>query len=66
MENSGYILYVLLAAILWLMWRNAPGLSLLRLLKHDEDIHHKAHHAIARHPHGARWKAFKKTYDAET
>jgi hypothetical protein len=52
---SGLIVYLLLAAILWLMWRQVRGKSFADLLDQDLDLHHQVHRVIARHPKGGTW-----------
>ncbi len=61
MFDSGYILLLLLAAILFYMWRGA-GRSVLdmgAMLEKDHQHHVDAIKVIARLPRGATWKEYR-------
>jgi hypothetical protein len=53
---SGLSVYLLLAAILLLMWRQVRGKSFADLLEQDLPLHHEVHRVIARHPKGGTWR----------
>ncbi len=57
---SGVIVYLALAAILWLMWRQVRGSSFADLLARDLHLHHQAHKVIAQHPKGGTWQEYQR------
>jgi len=57
----GYLLYAVLAALLFMHWRAAAGRNLDQLFEADSDLHHQVHRVIAKHPdggNGAKHKAW--------
>ncbi len=57
---SGVIVYLALAAILWLMWRQVRGSSFANLLARDLHLHHQVHAVIAHHPKGGAWQEYQR------
>ncbi len=55
---SGAIVYLALAAILWLRWRQVRGCSFADLLARDLHLHHQVHKIIAQHPKGGSWQEY--------
>lgn len=60
MFESGGILYVLLAALLYMFRRHTRGCSLEDLLERSERDHHAVHAVLARHPRGGSWPQFRR------
>ncbi len=60
MIESGWILYLLLAALLHLFWRNVRGLSFEDLLARSAREHHRVQKVISRHPRGGSWGEYKQ------
>ncbi len=50
-----YLLYVVLAALLFMFWRAASGRNLDQLFEADNHLHHQVHRVIAKHPAGGAW-----------
>ncbi len=50
----GYLLYVVLAALLYIHWRAAAGRGIDELL--DAGNHHQVMRVIATHPKGGDWR----------
>ncbi|MEE8393560.1 MAG: hypothetical protein V3R66_04385 [Rhodospirillales bacterium] len=63
--ESGAVLFILLAAILFLMWRRTGHFSIDRMLDDDNNLHHHVHRAMARRPHGATWRDHGSVMDEE-
>ena len=55
--SSGYLLYLLVAALLVLFWRHVRGLSFDALLARAAREHHHVHRVLAKHPGGGTWRA---------
>jgi hypothetical protein len=53
---SGYLLYLLTAALLALFWRHRRGQSLDDLLARATHEHHRVHRVLAQHPRGGTWR----------
>lgn len=60
MIELGWILYVLLAALLFLFWRKTRGLSFDDLLDRSARDHHHVQRVIAKHPHGGAWQEHQR------
>jgi hypothetical protein len=60
MFESGWILYVLLAALLYLFWVKARAMSFDDLLDQSAREHHEVMRVIARYPHGGTWRQHKQ------
>jgi hypothetical protein len=58
MIESGMILYVLLFAILALLWSRVRGLSFEALLERSGREHHRVHGVLAKHPGGGAWRDY--------
>ncbi len=65
MFDSGYILLLLMIAILFQMWRGAGRfkLDMEALLEKDHQHHIHAMEVIKRIPHGATWKEYHAMAD---
>ncbi len=60
MIESGWIIYVVLAALVYLFWRNVRGLSFDDLLERAAREHHRVLRIIAKHPWGGAWSECKR------
>lgn len=60
MFEFGWILYVLLAALLYLFWLKTHGMSFDDLLNHSAREHHEVMKVTARHPQGGTWRQHKQ------
>ncbi len=65
MAVSGWIVYVLLAALLLMFWRKARGRSLDALMAQGARDHHHVHRVLAKHPAGATWKVHQRRMSEE-
>ena len=54
--DFGWVLFVLLAAILALFWKHGGGKSLDALLEKDMALHDQVHRVIKKHPAGGTWR----------
>ncbi len=54
--ESGFLLYVLVAALLVLFRRQLHGQSFDDLLVRGARDHHHVHRVLAKHPQGGSWK----------
>ena len=54
--TSGYLLYLLVAALLVLFWRHLRGESFDGLLARAASEHHHVHRVLAKHPEGGTWQ----------
>ncbi len=63
---SGYLLYVLVAALLVLFWRHVRGLSFDALLTRAVKRHHHVHRVLAKHPQGGAWREYQDWMRAES
>ena len=59
MIESGWIIYLLLVAILYWFWRRTRGLSFDDLLERDAEIHHLVQKTFEEHPDGGTWREYK-------
>lgn len=57
--NSGYLLYLLVAALVVRFWRHVRGLSFDALLARAAREHHHVHRVLAKHPQGGTWRAYQ-------
>ncbi len=57
--ESGYLLYVLVAALLVLFWRQVRGQSFDDLLSRSARDHHHVHRVLENHPGGGTWQEHK-------
>ncbi|MFQ5466802.1 MAG: hypothetical protein ACE5DS_01595 [Kiloniellaceae bacterium] len=56
MAETGFLLYVLTAVLLFMFWRAAGGRSFDALLDRSADQHHRVNRVIAAHPKGGAWR----------
>ena len=64
-ETSGYLLYLVVAALLVLFWRHVRGLSFDALLARATREHRHVHRVLARHPEGGAWREYQDWMRAE-
>ncbi len=64
MTSLGYLLYLLLAAIIFAMWRRVRGLAFTDLIERSAQEHHVIQRIGEKHPGGGSWKEFKEWYRA--
>ncbi len=57
--ESGFLLYVLVAALLVLFRRQLRGQSFDGLLMRAARDHHRIHRVLAKHPQGGGWKEYQ-------
>ena len=57
--DFGWILFVLLAALLVLFWKRRGGSSLDGLLERDAAFHHQVHRVLKKHPAGGTWQQYQ-------
>ena len=57
--ESGFLLYVLVAALLVLFRRHLRGQSFDDLLARAAHDHHHVHRVLAKHPQGGGWKEYQ-------
>ncbi|MFQ5938265.1 MAG: hypothetical protein ACE5LB_17825 [Acidiferrobacterales bacterium] len=60
MIESGWIIYVLLAVLLYLFWRQVRGMSFNDLLDRSAREHHHVLKVIGKHPKGGSWREHKQ------
>ncbi len=65
MMTAGYLLYLVVAALLVLFWRHLRGLSFDALLARAAEEHHHVHRVLAKHPEGGSWRAYRAWMRAE-
>ena len=54
----GWVLYVLMAGLLLLIWQQAGALSLDTLFDRDSALHHQVHRVLKKHPKGGTWREY--------
>ncbi len=64
--SSGYLLYLLVAALLVLFWRHVRGPSFDALLARAAKQHHHVHRMLAKHPEGGTWREYQDRMRAES
>ena len=57
--DFGWILFVLLAALLALFWKRGGGRSLDELLERDTALHRQIHRVLKKHPAGGTWQQYQ-------
>lgn len=57
--NSGYIIYVLLAVLLYWFWERMRARTFEDLLDRSAREHHHVQHIHQRHPQGGTWREFR-------
>ncbi len=57
--DDGWIVYLLLLALLWLFWSRVRGLDTDGLLERDARLHERVHRVLGRHPEGGTWPEFR-------
>lgn len=60
MIDSGYIIYALLALILWVFWKRVRGQTLEQLLHEGALEHHRVLEFHQKHPQGGTWGEYKR------
>ncbi len=63
--TSGYLLYLVVAALLVLFWRHVRGMSFDGLLARAETAHHHVHRVLAKYPDGGTWQEYQDWMRAE-
>ncbi len=63
--SAGYLLYLIVAALLVLFWRHIRGLSFDALLARAAKQHHHVHRVLAKHPEGGTWHEYQVWVQAE-
>jgi len=63
--SEGYLLYLVVTALLVLFWRHLRGLSFDALLTRAETQHHHVHRVLAKHPNGGTWHDYQDWMRAE-
>jgi hypothetical protein len=57
--DFGWLLFVLLAAVLALFWKNGGARPLDELLERDRALHHQVHRVLEKHPAGGTWQQYR-------
>jgi hypothetical protein len=57
--DFGWLLFVLLAALLALFWKNGGGRPLDELFERDVALHHRVHRVLEKHPAGGTWQEYQ-------
>ncbi|NIR32763.1 MAG: hypothetical protein GWN84_26390 [Gammaproteobacteria bacterium] len=60
MIDSGGILYILLAVIVYMFWRRSHGMSLEELLDRSGHEHELVRSVHERHPRGGPWREYRR------
>jgi len=60
MELLGYLLYPIMALILYWMWSRVRGLKLEQIVQLSADEHHRINDVFSIHPKGGDWARFEK------
>ena len=60
MGDFGWVLYLLLAAVLFFFWRQVRGASFDELLARAEREHHAVLKILAKHPRGGSWRDHRR------
>ena len=63
--TSGYLLYLVVAALVVLFWRQVRGLSFDGLRAGAAKQQHHVHRAPAKHPEGGTWREHQDWMRAE-
>lgn len=58
--ETGWILYLLLAGLMFIFWRKGGGRKMQELLEDSAHHHHRILDVIARHPEGGSWKQHRQ------
>ncbi len=64
--TSGYLLYLVVVALLVLFWRHLRGLSFDALLTRAAKQHHHVHRVLAKHQEGGTWREYQDWMRAES
>lgn len=56
----GWIIYILLFALLYLFWRHVRGASFADLLERAQHEHHQVQRVHAAHPRGGTWREHRR------
>ncbi len=57
-SETGWLVYIMFAALLGLMWYRVRGSSLQQLIDGQEHEHHHVHRALKNHPLGGAWRDY--------
>ncbi len=57
---GGFLLYLVVAALLVLFWQHVRGLSFDALLARAAKQHHHVHRMLAKHPDGGTWREYRE------
>jgi len=60
MAELGWLLYVVLAVLLYYFWTKVRGCSPDDLLERATHDHHRVHDVLAKHPQGGSWAEYKR------
>jgi len=66
MATLGWLLYVMLAVLLYYFWTKVRGYSYDDLLERATHEHHQVHAVLAKHPRGGSWAEYKRWLANET
>lgn len=65
LDEWGWVLYPLLAVLLYAFWRRMRGRTLDDLLARSAHEHHRVLRILARHPYGGSWRQFRRWMEEE-
>ncbi len=60
MADLGWLLYVLLAILLWYFWTRVRGASFDDLLERAHDEHIRVHKVLHKHPAGGTFEEYRR------
>ena len=60
MLESGWLLYLLLGALLYYFWSKVRGASLDELIEHQHETHIRVHKVLHKHPKGGTFEEYKR------
>ena len=60
MAELGWLLYLLLAALLFYFWMNIRGMSFDDMIDRQHDVHVAVHEVLHKHPKGGTYGEFNR------
>ncbi len=62
----GWLLYIVLAALLFFCFPHFRGKSMDDLFADDDDLHHRVHRIGKKHPRGGTWGEYASWVEEDT
>ncbi len=60
MDDLGWLVYVLLAALLYYFWTKVRGISFDELIERDHEEHIRVHKVLHKHPKGGTFEQYRR------